>query len=330
MSLTIALSDFTEYRDLDPLNPRNHTNPRDASTFVYPPFPPSLPSLPNDWPRGQSGLNLYVRPKFLPGTRPAPKEEVDDFLDSLGLPGVESSSTAGAGPSGSGLGSGSSAVVAEVQTDRSRGSSRDQSQTQTSRKDSLPVSRTQPQAGPSHSRHSTVEINSSQHERQTSTLSTVSVSTVAQVKVKTEPIDEHASSPSATLRERRPMSPKAEDVEPDTSRSQSGDVRVKSETHDSARSSFAPPSSRQPRVKQEADELQDDDVEMDEASNGGDDDAEENGSEDDGPHPWDFLDEKTRGESLFFSLPLHHRVLWLPYSDVSFLTLSRAPDLLEF
>ncbi|KAF8320397.1 hypothetical protein DL93DRAFT_2164017 [Clavulina sp. PMI_390] len=65
--------------------------------------PSPLPRMPenSEWPRPQSGLTLYVRPKALPLPRAAPRIDVDGFLSSmmpsepLGAPSQEAESSAG-------------------------------------------------------------------------------------------------------------------------------------------------------------------------------------------------------------------------------------------
>jgi len=79
---------FAEYAGIDPtsLGPRQLST---EGTFMHPFPPPSLPD--NDkFPPRQSGLTLYIRPKALLGSRLAPTEEVDDFLNSI--PFAQSSS----------------------------------------------------------------------------------------------------------------------------------------------------------------------------------------------------------------------------------------------
>lgn len=79
----LSPSGFTEYLgiDLGSLEPRQL---RGEGTFAHPCPPPCLPDD-DRWPPRQSGLTLYIRPKVLSGTRLAPSEEVDDFLNSIAL-----------------------------------------------------------------------------------------------------------------------------------------------------------------------------------------------------------------------------------------------------
>jgi len=88
---TYPPSGFAEYAGIDPtsLGPRQLST---EGTFLHP-FPtPSLPDS-DKFPPRQSGLTLYIRPKALVGSRLAPSEEVDDFLDSIPLAQSSSEST---------------------------------------------------------------------------------------------------------------------------------------------------------------------------------------------------------------------------------------------